>query len=83
MNKMEFWEFMIDKFAEYMKEQGYSGEYVKVVRKNLRKLLREFGDLSDIDENAIWQKYMNKSKYTRKNMQQALRNFKKWCKGEF
>lgn len=83
MNKQEFWNELINRFAEHMKERGYSERYVETQRRNLRRLLREFGDLSDIDEKKIWGKYMCYSKGYRTMLVCALKSFKKWCKGEF
>jgi len=82
MNKTEFWELVINKFGEHMKEQGYSEEYIKVQMRNLRKLLRELGDLSNVDENMIRQKYMHYSKGYRKLLRIALRSLKRWLKTE-
>jgi len=83
MNKMEFWEFMIDKFAEHQKMLGYKDSTIRTRVRALKRLLREFGDLSNVDENMIWQKYSNKSKHLRKSMQQSLRIFKEWLNGGY
>ena len=83
MNEQEFWNELINKFGEHMKERGYSENYIRSHIHALRRILREFGDLSNVDENVIWQRYANKSKHLRKNMQQALRAFKKWLEGEY
>lgn len=82
MNETDFWEFMISRFEKHMREQGYSEEYVKMLGRNLRKLLRELGDLSEVDENMIQDKYMHYPKGYRKLLRIALRIFKRWLKTE-
>jgi len=82
MNKTEFWELVINKFGEHMKEQGYSEEYIKAQMKNLRRLLRELGDLSNVDENVIQEKYAHYSKGYRDMLMYALKGLKEWLKTE-
>lgn len=80
-NKEEFWLSVIRAFEQEQLRAGYSKHYVKEQVKCLKRLLREFGDLGEIDDKAIWQRYMYHSKSYRTQMTNALKAFKKWLNG--
>lgn len=80
-NKEEFWLSVIRAFEQEQITRGYSESYVKEQGKALRRLLREFGDLGELDENAIWHKYMYHSKSYRTQMTNALKAFRKFLNG--
>jgi len=83
MNRADFWKEAITHFAEYMKARGYKDSYIRTQVMALKRILREFGDLGEVTDQDIWERYSHRSKYLRKNMQQALRAFKKWLEGEY
>jgi len=78
--KTEEWLELINEYEEYMKMSGYSDSTIKHEIRNLRRVLREFGDLDKVTEEDIWRRYAFKSKYSRRNMQQALKNFRRWLR---
>ena len=79
--RAEEWLELINEYEEYMKRRGYSDSTIKYEITALRRILREFGDLGGVTEDDIQRKYWFKSKYTRRNTMQALRNFKRWLRG--
>lgn len=80
-NREDFWLTVIKAFEQEQITRGYSESYVKEQVKCLKRLLREFGDLGELEEDAIWQKYMYHSRSYRNQMTQALRAFRKWLNG--
>jgi len=78
--RTEEWLELIEEYKEYMKMCGYSDNTIKYEITALRRILREFGDIDKVTEDDIQRKYWFKSKYTRRNTMQALRNFKRWLR---
>lgn len=81
MSYKEIYE-ITNKFWEHLVRQGYAESYARQIVMGARRLLREFGDINKVDENAIWQRYMYHSKRYRNMLVSSYRLFKKFLEEE-
>lgn len=81
MSYQEIYE-ITGRFWDHLKRQGYADTYARQMVMGIRRLLREFGDLEEINEKAIWQRYMNYSKGYRNGLVSAYKLFKKFLAEE-
>jgi len=81
-DRQKFWEQAISVFEKELRLRGYAESTVKLHVSNLKRLLREFGDLEAVNKQKIWEKYNGRSRHMRRNLYRALDLFKRFLRGE-